>query len=447
MGDSLTALCRAGLLLVLVFSGAAMAAELRAGPHDYREVVRRLQAGDTLHLAPGLYLHGLDIHRMQGSAPKPIAVRGASPPGRTVFPASAGRNTVSIIDSAHVTISDLHLSGGQVPVDAVKAEGHARYAHHITLERLRIEGYDGSQQNVGVSTKCPAWGWVIRDNTIAGAGTGIYLGNSDGSAPFIRGVIEGNTIVGTLGYAMQIKHQHPWPAAVDVADVSGETMIRYNTFVKDRRSSTGEQARPNLLLGHGPLSGRGAADRYLVYGNLFFDNPAEALLQAEGNLVIYNNVFVNRQGDGVMLREHNDVPRAVEMFGNTILARGVGIRLRSADPAFRQQVDGNAVFSAGVEPVSIIAANLVDSYEAAASALQRPFGSARAPDLAPAARGFDGERELSDARALLPDVRLDFDRKPRGSTTTGAYAAGAPAEDRRFAILDAKPSFPHAPAR
>ena len=33
-GDSLTALCRTGLLLVLVFSGAAMAAELRAGPHD-----------------------------------------------------------------------------------------------------------------------------------------------------------------------------------------------------------------------------------------------------------------------------------------------------------------------------------------------------------------------------------------------------------------------------
>ena len=202
-----------------------------------------------------------------------------------------------------------------------------------------------------------------------------------------------------------------------------------------------------MLLGHWPLSGRGAADRYLVYGNLFFDNPTEALLQAEGNLVIYNNVFINRQGDGVMLREHNDVPRAVEMFGNTILARGIGIRLRSADPAFRQQVDGNAVFSAGVELASMTAANLVDSYEAAASALQRPFGSARAPDLAPAARGFDGERESSNARALLPDVRLDFDRKPRGSTTTGAYAAGAPAEDRRFAILDAKPSSPHAPAR
>ena len=53
-------------------------------------------------------------------------------------------------------------------------------------------------------------------------------------------VIEGNTIVGTLGYAMQIKHQYPWPEVVDVADGGGETIIRYNTFVKDRRSSTGE---------------------------------------------------------------------------------------------------------------------------------------------------------------------------------------------------------------
>ena len=73
--------------------------------------------------------------------------------------------------------------------------------------------------------------------------------------------------------------------------------------------------------------GQGSADRYLVYGNLFLDNPTEALLQAEGNVVLYNSVFVNRHGDGVMLREHNDVPRAIDMFGNTVLARGTGVLL------------------------------------------------------------------------------------------------------------------------
>ncbi|MBK7793965.1 MAG: right-handed parallel beta-helix repeat-containing protein [Betaproteobacteria bacterium] len=298
-----------------------------------------------LRLAPGVYNHGLNVHRLEGAEGRPIVIRGAAPPRRTVFVASAGRNTLSIVDSAHVTVSDLTLMGRQVPVDAVKAEGHARYARHITLERLLIEGYDAGQQNVAISTKCPAWNWTIRDNRIEGAGTGIYLGNSDGSAPFVRGVIEGNVIVGTRGYSMQIKHQREWPDVVGAAGERGETIIRYNTFAKDARSSAAELARPNLLLGHWPLVGRGSTDRYLVYGNLFLDNPSEALLQAEGNVVLYNNVFVNRHGDGVMLREHNDVPRAIDVFGNTVLARGTGVLLRNADSTAAQEIDGNAIFA------------------------------------------------------------------------------------------------------
>ncbi|MBK6602123.1 MAG: hypothetical protein IPG28_11335 [Betaproteobacteria bacterium] len=245
-------------LLLLAIACPTIAAELRAGPDDYRDAVRRLRAGDVLRLAPGVYTHGLNVHRLEGAEGRPIVIRGADAPHRTVFVASPGRNTVSIVDSAHVTVSDLSLTGGQVPVDAVKAEGHARYAHHITLERLRIEGYDASQQNVAISTKCPAWNWVIRDNLIDGAGTGLYLGNSDGSAPFVRGVIENNVVVGTRGYAMQIKHQAAWPEVIGVVDEPGETVIRYNTFAKDARSSAAELARPNLLLGHWPLGAGGA---------------------------------------------------------------------------------------------------------------------------------------------------------------------------------------------
>lgn len=64
------------------------------------------------------------------------------------------------------------LDGRDLPVDAVKAEGHADWAHHITLENLliRVRGHGNNQQTVGISTKCPAWGWVIRDNEIIGAG-------------------------------------------------------------------------------------------------------------------------------------------------------------------------------------------------------------------------------------------------------------------------------------
>ena len=50
--------------------------------------------------------------------------------------------------------------------------GPIRFAHHITLENLVIRGHGNNQQTVGISTKCPAWNWVIRGNTIVGAGTG-----------------------------------------------------------------------------------------------------------------------------------------------------------------------------------------------------------------------------------------------------------------------------------
>jgi hypothetical protein len=417
------------------------AATLTAGPESYRTLVTRLRPGDVLELRPGSYREGLDVHRLVGQEGAPIVIRGASLTDLPVFVASAERNTISILDSAHVVVAGFELRGNGHPVDAVKAEGHARFAHHVTLERLRIMGYDAGQQNVAISTKCPTWNWVIRDNRIERAGTGMYLGNSDGSAPFVRGVIEGNVVVGTKGYAVQIKHQLKWPEVVDVAGASGETIIRYNTFVKDRHSGTGEMARPNVLLGHWPLSGRGAADRYLVYGNLFLDNPTEALLQAEGNLMAYNNVFINRDGDGVMLREHNDVPRAIEVFGNTILAKGTGLLLRNADRGHVQAIDGNAIFAGAVEPATLAQANFVRPLEHTASFLRNPAEVHGVPDLAPIGGQF-AARYPPPRRAFLPDADVDFDRKPRGRMTVGAYTGGAPADPKRFGVQ----STPSAPA-
>jgi hypothetical protein len=427
------------VLLFAVFALSVLgaptnAAEVAAGPTDYREKVRTLRPGDTLWLSPGIYRDGLNIHRLNGTLAAPIAIRGPGVSTRAVFLAKPERNTISIVDSSHVGLIDLDIVGAGSSVDAVKAEGHALFAHHITLERLRISGYDASQQNVGISTKCPAWNWIIRNNRIEGAGTGIYLGNSDGSAPFVRGVIDGNVVVGTRGYGMQIKHQLEWPEIVDAAGASGETIIRYNTFVKDRRSSTGKLARPNLLLGHWPLSGRGAADRYLVYGNLFLDNPTEALLQAEGNLVAYNNVFINRFGDAVAIREHNDVPKAVDVFRNTILARGIGLLLRNADPLATQTVEANVIFGSIEAPESLLALNLVRLLGNSRQFLRRPDGDDGSVDLAPIGPLLDDRHWRSNGRARLPDVDLDFDRNPRSRATMGAYAPDAATRQQRFLL-------------
>lgn len=123
-------------------------------------------------------------------------------------------------------------------------------------------------------------------------------------------------------------------------------MIRYNVFSK-QDALPGPQARPNVLLGHFPLAGAGSEDRYLVYGNLFLHNPSEALLQAEGRVAVYDNVFINGGGDAIRIQPHNDVPRDMDIFSNTVLASGTGIQIRHAGgAAYRQRVIANVVAAA-----------------------------------------------------------------------------------------------------
>ena len=327
-----------GLLCLL--AGATQAADFRAGVDDYRDFVRRLQPGDRLLLEPGDYGRGLPLHNLSGRADQPIVIEAANPAAPPRFIAQSGSNTVSLVNVRYLVLRHLELDGRNVPVDAVKAEGHSRYADFITLEQLFIHDHAASQQNVGISTKCPAFGWLIKNNRIERVGTGMYLGDSDGSDPFVGGVIEANRLSDTLGYNLQIKHQKTrhadWVGRYD-------TVIRYNVFSR-QDPVPGAQARPNVLLGHFPLTGPGSEDRYLVYSNLFRDNPSEALLQAEGRVAVYNNVFINPHGDAVHIQPHNDVPRAMALFSNTVLASGTGIQVRGAEgAAYRQRVIGNVI--------------------------------------------------------------------------------------------------------
>lgn len=332
------------LVLACAPGPEAHAAVYLADPHTYAVLARDLRPGDVLRLAPGVYGQGLNVHGLAGTAAQPIRIEAADSTLRPVFLARPGRNTVSIVDAVHVQIRGLHLEGRNVPVDAVKAEGHARFAHFITLENLRITGHAFSQQNVGISTKCPAAGWVVRGNEIVGAGTGMYFGNSDGSAPFWGGVIERNVVRDTLGYSVQVKHQLTRPA-LDGDDGPAVTVIRGNVFDKSRSGSAGELARPNLLVGHQPREGRGADDRFLIHGNVFLRNPHEVLFQGEGNLVLQDNLFFNPEGSAVLVRPHNALPQDVFILHNTVIARDAGIRVQGANPLRRQRVEGNAVYA------------------------------------------------------------------------------------------------------
>ncbi|MBU1664157.1 MAG: right-handed parallel beta-helix repeat-containing protein, partial [Gammaproteobacteria bacterium] len=383
-----------------------------------------LRAGDHLLLRAGDYERGLPLHHLAGEPGRPIVIEGEM---GVRFLARPGSSTVSLLDVSHLVIRNLELDGRNLPVDAVKAEGHSRYAHYITLENLYIHDHAASQQNVGISSKCPTFGWVVRDNRIERVGTGMYFGDSDGSDPFVAGLIEGNRVSDTTGYNLQIKHQMSRPADLPESDRDHDSVIRHNVFAKET-AWPDHAARPNVLIGHAPLDGPGSRDRVLVYGNLFWQNPSEALLQGEGHLAIYNNLFVNSQGHALHIQPHNDVPRQVDIFHNTVLARGHGIRVlqrEGAPPAWPQRVLRNLVFAA--QPISGGEAgdNLIGGVDSAARYLKKPYTELGQLDLTPRMT-LAGEVWPNSLRLdAYPDSSQDFDGRARMAPVLGACIAEA----------------------
>jgi len=415
------------LLAFFLLPGAVLAKTIQAQPNNYLQQLKTLQPGDTLLLQTGVYQDGLPIHHLIGRPDQVITIAAADPQQAPLFLARRGRNTVSILDSAYVTIRNLVLEGRNLPVDAVKAEGHARWAHHITLAGLVIRGHGNNQQTVAISTKCPAWGWVIRGNIIDGAGTGMYLGNSDGSDAFVGGLIEGNLIMNTLGYNLQIKHQKKRESVEGMPSERRTTIIRHNVFSKATGSGSPETARPNVLVGHWPLSGGGKDDLYQIYGNFFYQNPNEALFQGEGNIALYNNLFVNGLGDAVHIQPHNDVPREIAIFYNTVVAAGEGIVIRKPEADVKQlvadnsqRVLANVVFAEVPVRAEQQSGNVTGQRFVAENYLNRPLARLGEVDLRPRDK-LTARFDPAPMQNYL-EWNFGFNGNPRKAGEVGAYA-------------------------
>lgn len=416
------ALVAPALVAAVWSSSPASAAERIGSRYGYIQTLKDLKPGDTLRLRAGAYYFGLPLHGIQGTAEAPIVITGPED-GTATFYARADGNTVSLKNASHLVIRNLTLDGQHLDADAVKAEGNSDYAHHITLENLRIIHHDADQSTVGISTKCPAWNWVVRNNRIERAGTGMYFGDSDGSAPFFASVIEGNEILDTAGYNIEIKHQNPRPALAEMPAGASQTVIRGNVFRKASNASAGDLARPNLLVGHWPLRGPGSEDRYLIHDNTFHQNPSgEPLFQGEGRLALYHNVLVNDAGSAVWIQPHHDRPRQVDVFRNTVVARDDGIRITAgASPPERLSVWGNAVFAA--TPLAGVAAagNFTAPYAQAATHLRDPGGAPGALDARPRAGHLRAGR-----LPAAPDYAAGADRNatpgPEAPAVFGALA-------------------------
>lgn len=406
----------------------AHATEYRADPSTFTAMLPMLRAGDTLALAAGRYTRPLNVTGINGTAMSPIVITGPTSGEPAVFVADAAAccNTIELRNASYVTIQHLTVDGNHVDgVFGLSAkDGTSNTVHHITVQDNVFMNHDGSQQTVAISTKTPTWGWIIRRNRITSPGTGMYLGNSDGTSPFVEGIIENNLIENSIGYCMQIKWQAPWPSVMGLPTGSTATILRHNVFIKNDRASP-DGARPNVLVGGLPASGAGAMNRYEIYGNLFVHNStaAEGLLQASGRVSVHHNVFVDAAGHAILVRDHDRPLIRAWIYDNTIYSTATGIRVGTAPEGII--VTGNAIFSPA--PIAgtptMMRENLTDSVANAAMHVTNPSTALGMMDFYPKAGRCQGAANDHATFAMDQDFNRDFN----GTDATpfrfrGAYA-------------------------
>lgn len=422
--------------VALCCADGLQAANIHAGPDNYREALSRLRPGDVLLLDPGYYRHGLSIDGMSGTEGKPIVIAGFKE--RAVFLANPEEDTVTLRDASYIVLRNLEIDGRKLMVNGVRSTGN--FAHHIVLENLYIHNLGQNQQIVGISTKSPAWDWQVRRTVIVGAGTGMYFGNSDMRHPFVGGTIENNLIVNTIGYNLQIKHQAARPDIPGMPTEPRATVIRHNVFIKASGGSVApNEVRPNVLVGHWPLSGPGKDDMYLIYGNLFYENPGEALFQGEGRIALYNNVFYNShkiEYPAIAIQPHNDIPRKTRIFFNTVVHPWKGIRIlyKEGEADRDQELVGNAVFADTPIQGGKSKDNIVGDFEEAEKYLQNPNAVMPALNLLPKTNKLRGTQIDLKAFSEFPDFDRDFESEARDGRYRGAYSAARSDPGWRLAV-------------
>lgn len=415
---------------------------ITANSSNYTSFVSGLVPDDTLFLTAGNYANHLNLNNLNGTSDAPIVIMGSG--NSTVFLGSACCNTVDITNCSYIVIRDFKIDGQNINyIDGVKAGGGGNYfAHHITLENLYIVNnggnIEGDNQTVGISTKCAAWNWVIRGCTIIAAGTGIYLGNSNGTCPFVSGIIENNLVINTRGYNMQIKAQLDNVRQIfpGTSNDYQKTIIRYNVWSKDSGSTpigVGDGSRPCLLMDNFPSTGYGANDTYEVYGNFFYNNPTEALMQVTGNTTAYDNIFVNHVAPSgyttIVINNHDGFPpRKMNMFHNSILSNSDsgGIGLYNPNTNYQQYCYANAVFSNGTPITGFKAVNTVDNitdtYANAGTYVNSPSTTLSLMDLYPVTGQLQGTLTSDTAFDSFTDYNIDFNGDIYDWTYRGAYS-------------------------
>jgi hypothetical protein len=408
---------------IAFWASQVAAADIDATPADYGAKVDALQPGDTLHLAAGSYTNLLSINGLNGTESAPITITGPDSGAAAVFVADPGPccNTVEISDSSYVILRNVTVDGNHVD-GAFGVSAKAGDVHHITIDGCTFVGNDSGQQNVAISTKVTTWGWVIKNNRILNPGTGLYLGNSDGTQAFIGGIIENNLVKDPIGYCMEIKWQQPRPSLPGMPTGPSTTVIRNNVFIKnDAPSDSGD--RPNVLVGGFPDTGPGSDDMYEIYGNFFFHNPRESLFQGSGRVSLHDNVFVDSAHAAIRLQDHDLPLKLAHVYNNTIYATETGIGVSGAPDG--DLVTGNLVFAQSPITGTIAneSENIEDTVANAGNFVTSPSLTLGSMDFYPLTGQCQGAAlDLSSVASEL-DYDKDFNGTSKaGFTFRGAYA-------------------------
>lgn len=403
-------------------------------PNYYRNLVGQLRPGDVLQLPAGIYPERLNLSGIQGRPNAWITITGPeSGSPAVVTTSSTCCNNVQLGNTWYVAIKNLTIDSASLDgIDGINAKDGV--THDILIENCMLKGQGSHQATIGISTKSTAWNWIIRRNQIIQAGTGLYLGSSDGSAPFVAGVIENNLIVDTIGYNMEIKFQRPYAHVSGMPSGPNRTIIRNNVFIKKRAqadwppmpdgTSRLSGPRPNLLVGGFPNTGLGSEDLYDIYGNLFYRNPDEALLQASGRVAIHDNIFVGASDAAIRL-QHHDLPlKLAYVYSNTIYGGPVGIALNTT-ATHADAIVGNLIFAEipiGGTPRNFHD-NIVDTAAHAGNYLKNPSLTLGAMDFYPLPGKCQGSPLDFSLFSASTEDTYDFNGNSKGNNTfRGAYA-------------------------
>ncbi len=236
----------ASIMFLATWGGLAMAEVFQADPGSLKEIVEKLEAGDTVVLSDGEYEGGVVISA-SGTPENPVIIK------------AAGKNAL--------------FRGGR---DGIRLDGS-----YITLEGVRVTGAERGGITSGRNTGCVIRNCVSFENGV----WGIFSGFSEGL------VVEGNECYGQ-------KTEH----GIYLSNSTDNAVVRGNHSHHNMACGIQFNGDPQIPGGDGIMSGN------LVENNILHDNFTNLNLACFSDSVVRNNLIYHCKTKAIALWDDGNTP-------------------------------------------------------------------------------------------------------------------------------------------